>query len=845
MNDLTICTIISKNYLPFARTLAESFHKYNEGKVYVLLVDTIDGYFEPENEQFELIELEELRRMIPDFEKFCFQYTILELNTGVKPYLLQYLFEKYNVEKLVYFDPDILITNKLDELSALLDNNSIILTPHLTSPIDDNYNPTEIDILKAGIYNLGFIALSNNRTVMNMLDWWQKRLFNKCIVAFEQGLFVDQKWIDLVPGFYPGVLILQHPGYNIAYWNYHCRKVRLEGDHIYVNDGPSYFLHFSGYDPLNIGPISKYQNRYTIDRLKEMRSVFGMYSERLISNGWMQCKNWPYAFGYFDNGIKIPDFVRRYYLELGEEVKKFGNPFSVEDENSYFQWLQENIDNGRPNISRLMYTLYAMEPEIQQTFPDIRNRDRASFYSWITKKGRNDYGIDDRLIESLIDANKKGKQGVSIKHSMSQIVNIIRSGIGEASKNIFGKNHPFVNLLRRLNLFIGRRHLNAANSLLVFNQINRKNRIDNIRVNIAGYIKSEHGVGEAVRANIRAFESAKIPYVLNNIQSSSRQEDVTFTTFSDSNPYEINFIHVNADQVQNYRVQKGAKYFEGKYNIGYWVWELSKFPDEWLRSFKYFNEIWTASQFSADSISKVSSIPVIRIPHSITMENIKPVKRSDFGLKDDSFIFLFMFDYYSFLERKNPLGLIEAFKLAFKENENVQLVLKCSNSKFNPEGARKIETASEGHNIIIIDSYFSKSEINSLHNVSDCFVSLHRSEGFGLPMAEAMYLGKPVIATAYSGNIDFMTVSNSFLVKYNLVEIEKDVGPYKSGSVWAEPDVNHAAELMRYVYENREGSIRTGQKASEDIKMQLSPIKVGRMISDRVQIVASAFRNRD
>ena len=140
-----------------------------------------------------------------------------------------------------------------------------------------------------------------------------------------------------------------------------------------------------------------------------------------------------------------------------------------------------------------------------------------------------------------------------------------------------------------------------------------------------------------------------------------------------------------------------------------------------------------------------------------------------------------------------------------------------------------------------MDSILSRDEINSLINISDCYVSLHRSEGFGLPLAEAMYLGKPVIATAYSGNMDFMTINNSFPVKYKLVEIEKDVGPYRAGSVWAEPDYYYAAEMMRYVYENKDSSVYIGKIAAHDIKTQFSPLVIGQIMDDRIQHLLNAL----
>jgi glycosyltransferase involved in cell wall biosynthesis len=835
--DFAICTIVSKNYLPFARVLAESFYEYNQGDVFVLLVDSVDGYFEPEKENFRLIEMKELKDMVPNFEKFCFQYTILELNTAIKPYFLEYLFKKYNLTKLVYFDPDILITNNLSEIARLLDEYPIILTPHLTAPYKDDYKPGEIDILMSGVYNLGFLALSNNSTIASLLSWWQDRLYNNCIHAVEKGLFVDQKWMDLVPGMHEGVFILKEPGYNVAYWNFHCRNVRVKKDKIYVNGKPSYFFHFSGLDPENMETVSKHQNRYTISMLKNIRPIFEMYRDRLFKNGYRECKNWPYFYGSFSNGAIIPDFIRRLYLSMGVNAKRFINPFIV-GKNSYFAWLNERIDEANPTITRLMYEIYTVRQDVQEVFPDILGRDREAFVAWAVTGGKRDHNLDIRFFEDVLPTGSQTT--LSKRIFFLKTINEIKKPLKKILNKLFWRSPKIMNRLKAFNTRLNVTLSMPTNTAIKqsMNLIRNKN---DIGINIAGYITSESGTGEGVRSNIRIFETLDIRYVLNNIESSSRQSDDSFTSFSEDNPYSINLIHVNADQVPVFYSQKGKNFFNHKYNIGYWVWELSAFPEEWLPNFQYFDEIWTASNFCLESLSSVSPIPIVKISHCITIDTIKNVDRSYFGLKEDSFVFLYIFDFLSFSNRKNPLAVIEAFKKSFQLRKDALLVLKCSNSHCDPSFITKISNATEGLNIKIINKYLKKDELYALISLSDCYVSLHRSEGFGLTLAESMYLEKPVIATAYSGNMDFMNLNNSFLVKYKLIEIEKDVGPYKRGNVWADPDKEHAAELMDLVYQNRELSQQIGRTASRDIKTLFSPSAVGQRVKDRIEKIKYNF----
>jgi predicted O-linked N-acetylglucosamine transferase (SPINDLY family)/glycosyltransferase involved in cell wall biosynthesis len=371
-----------------------------------------------------------------------------------------------------------------------------------------------------------------------------------------------------------------------------------------------------------------------------------------------------------------------------------------------------------------------------------------------------------------------------------------------------------------------------------------KNPHPNLGMNIAGYINGEFGIGEGVRANIRAAEAASIPFVINNFnRCPHRKQDTTYQKFSQDNPYPVNLIQVNADEVSTFLKYAGYSYFENKYNIGFWAWEMPEFPQEWQPVFEKFHEIWTYSNYCAEAISIVSPIPVIKIMPSIALP-ASYLNRQSLGLPENKFIFLFVFDFSSRIERKNPLAAIEAFKQAFGNDDRVLLMIKSSNSEKNVKDLALLNSAlANSTNIKHLDGYLSKEKINALLYNCDCYLSLHRCEGFGLTMAEAMFYGKPVIATGYSSNTEFMNVGNSFLVKYKLVPLAADCGPYKKGNMWAEPDTEHAAYLMCHVFNNYQEAQQVGTIAAQEIKSLLNSQIAGSRIKKRLEYIAEMTDN--
>ncbi|MCG8458085.1 MAG: hypothetical protein MI919_17550, partial [Holophagales bacterium] len=407
---LAACTIVSKNYLPFARVLSRSFTEhYPQGRFFLLLVDRNDGYFEPDEEPFEAIYEAESLPNLPDPASFLFKYTILEANTAVKPYFLEHLFDTHGLDKLVYLDPDILITGSLETLSHLLDRHSVVLTPHLTDPIDDGAYPSEQAILQSGTYNLGFVGLRGDATGRHLLSWWQDRLFDRCVVRIADGLFVDQKWMDLAPGLFEDVHVLADPGYNVAYWNLHGRRVVAEngadagsGDRggeggFTCNGRPLVFFHFSGITPENLHPVSKHQDRFTLGDIGDAAELYRIYADLVLDAGFRQCRPWPYAYASFTNGVAIPDAARSLYLELDAEARaSFGDPFDAGRKPNFFAHLLG--PEGDP-LGRFLRFLHHSRADLD--FGDLDGPGFQAYADWLLLFGRHELRIPAPFFEAL------------------------------------------------------------------------------------------------------------------------------------------------------------------------------------------------------------------------------------------------------------------------------------------------------------------------------------------------------------------------------------------------------------------------------------------------------------
>lgn len=366
-------------------------------------------------------------------------------------------------------------------------------------------------------------------------------------------------------------------------------------------------------------------------------------------------------------------------------------------------------------------------------------------------------------------------------------------------------------------------------------------------LNIAGFLKYANGLGAAARGTADAVMHANIPHTLINVKLCDTEEVnwAESSNISNDNKYWFNYIHVNGESMHSVFQQFGSRFFEEKFNIGCWVFEQTQLPSDWANiANSFLNELWTPTDFVLDIFAKNVTIPVTKVPYVVDLHSNKLSEAAaQTKLHSNAFNFLTSFDYGSVFERKNPIAVVNAFQQAFKKNKDVRLVIKCARSFLaHEEHKRLVKSIGNDRRITLIDQFFNEESFYTLLAHCDCYVSMHRSEGFGLPIALAMYLKKPVIATGYSGNMDYMNASNSYLVDYKMIKLKQDYGIFRKGTTWAEPDIEHASELMVNVYRDPVEARRKGLEGSRTIKNLYSKEAVAKTIVARLSYLYDRYR---
>lgn len=782
------CTIIASNYLPQARVLAASIaeHHPDSSPLLVLCVDEPATSGDSEV-NLEIIRPEQLDLPERVFWRMATLYDTTELCTALKPWLLDFLLGQ-GAGVAVYLDPDMLLLQPLEEMLDEARGSVALLTPHRLTPLgDDNLQPSEQSLLLSGFFNLGFIAVTPRG--LPFLAWWKERLESKSLIDHGSGYFTDQRWIDQAVHLFD-LSATRDPRLNVAYWNFDERldQVRLLGTEDAAR--PS-LMHFSGYSPAIPWLVSRHvadRPRVELSSESTLLKALDHYADLLVAAGWTEGKSesfWPVLADGSRRGVEFRAAYRSALRLSGIRAANPPPPALGTHFAEFVHWATSRDD--RHELPRWVDAVWHARADLQAFAPDPEFSHKRHLMDWAITQGVTENWVPQAIAERLTAPRA-------------------RSGTVEAAES--PAHFPA--------------RLEPA-------------------IRLVGYLDSVLGIGELGRSIARGLTAAGMEYEAETWTASRSPRYMVDEYVSAKTSADIEIVVINADQMERW-ASTADRPAVGTYRIGVWAWELPDFPPEMAMAEKWVDEIWTISEFSAaairSAVSKSVHVVPLNLDDSLVASKDSVADDSERHLPERTFpsngYFAFAFDLHSDIRRKNPVGLMQAYRAAFPTQGSApQLIIKALNSGTSPLAAQELRYHAHKWDVTLVEEVWSRPVVREFMRRCIAYISLHRSEGFGLTLAEAMSLGRPAIATGYSGNCDFMTGSNSVLLPYTLAPVGKG-SIYSPGSRWADPDLEAASAAFSAAATGGQSWDARARKGQLDVWAKCSPEETAAFIKSRL-----------
>jgi glycosyltransferase involved in cell wall biosynthesis len=761
---LHACTTATRAQLPAARVLCESLRRHHpDAEITLLVVDDVE---EAERVPSGVRVVTPNATAPPEvLARLVMMCTSTQLADALTPHLVRMLVEN-GAPAVLAFGPETEAFAPLHHVVELAEEHGLALVPRLDAPFpDDNLQPTPAQLRDAGPFASEFVAVG--ATATPFLDWWCNRQEQAALEPPGSG-----RWgplTELVPALFP-FHALRDPGCGASIWNLHTREIDAANDRYDVSGSPLRWFHFDGYSPDAPHLLSAELERPRVqlgDR-PGLARLCDEHGARLRAAGY-DAATPANRYAPLPNGEEIDARMRRMYVYSLHDARARGepeppSPFRAGYADAFVAWLAEPVaPPPEPLVSRYLTRVWQEDEAIREVFPSLAGEGAEEYLGWI----RNEPDVPAWVVPSEEDVVELMKRRWKARPS------------GPRPRG----------------------------------------------VNLVGYVTAVLGVGEVARLMAATLDTAHVPTaIVANRTTMSRQNHVFDSARTSEAAYDTNVLCINADHTVHLAQELGPEFFAGRRTIGVWFWEVEDFPPSMTEAFAVVDEVWVASDFVLEAIAPVAPKPVRKFPLPVVVPSVPAdVTRSELGLPEGRFIFLFVYDFFSTAERKNPIGLIDAYTRAFGPDDGPVLVLKSINGEKRIPELERVRLAAAGRpDVIVRDEYLSSEHHNALLGHCDAYVSLHRSEGFGMDMAKAMGLGKPVVATGYSGNLEFMDDANAYLVDYDLVPVGPGCEPYPPDSRWAQPSIDHAAELMRRVVDRPEEARERGRRAEARIGADFS-----------------------
>ncbi len=810
---MQVVTLASPSSLPRARTLARALQRHQPDWAFELLLlggeqSVADiGADEPLRVRSICEELD------LDMEPLLALHDEDELCALLLPSVLR-RYAARGSEPVVHLPSTVWVLADLAPIESALSSSAVMLVPRADAELpEDDLQPTQAQLEAAGRIDQTIIGVDGSAEAAVFLEWWSGHLEESLgsIDARQSGARPeDRAWLgrflELAPARF-STAVLDDPGCNLSMWNLHRRRLEAStGGPLVDGRWPLRFLNLPGFAPDRPHRLSPSASRARVSRSPVLHELCEEYAGELLRSGWEDPDHHGEVGRRLDGWLVYDESLRAIYasaLALGED---FAELFSDEGSRAFIAWLEGPAPVGSAyGINRYVFHRVARErPDVVRSYPDVDGADGAEYVAWCWAFGRHELAIPDRFMPP--------RPGDLPPQPWE--------GPGKTAPEADGPGRaPTVSPAPRGE--------------------------DGLAVRLTGYLGNTLGLGAAARGYATALGAAGVPVSTVTVplhhlalpaELAAEYGRTGFEDLVHDGVHGFEIVAVNADELPDFVERFGADYFEGP-RIGIWGWETNTIPARWQRAFALIDEIWVYSRFMAENIGAVAPVPVVALPPPVERPS-EPVEPLRLGVPP-GFLFMFVFDYLSTVQRKNPVGLIEAFKLAFAPDEGPQLLIKTINAPLRPLAEEEVLWAAHGRpDIHVVDRSLSGRELAGLMAACDCYVSLHRSEGFGLTMAEAMAIGKPVIGTGYSGNIDFMNDENSYLVDYAIGRVGPECEIYPPDGEWADPSIEHAAELMRRVFDDPAEAMARGRRAGADIAGLLSPAAAGARMRERLERLA-------
>lgn len=798
----TVCTSVAYRRLSTARVWATAVRRCApSARLVVLVLDDV-GRALPDSElPFERLRPSQLRSATDVWQELAFGCEPDEFAAAMTPFLLTQLREESS-RPVVYLGPDVQVYCELDDIPTLAEKMGIVLTPHLTIPLEaDGSEVDELRVLSAGVYDPDLIAVGEGS--QDFLNWWTDREAHGSSVGSNHapslqrasesdgaGLYVN-RWLDLAPGYFDAHL-LRDAGLNVGHWNLGPRELTLRGDEYQVDSVKLRTFNFRGYDPFKPWLLTAQvgsRPRVLLSERPALARLCGEYRTRLLDAGYAQASEEAYGFDSLPDGMRIiPSMRRCYRLGLVEREESRippppDHPFDLGGPEGMVAWFNSpGPDPAAPALTHYLHSVWRSRRDLLIAFPERPGSSAKAFLQWVHRYGRDELRIPDQLVPSFDSPHGP----------------VFQRPVWKSSKGF----------------------------------------------NVSGYLAAGVGLGEAARAIVSAAKATGYPvtefdstsYWPSQWRFSAAPESAAAAQPGAKAAHDFNIVCVNADWLPEFAKGMGRSFFASRVTAGVWFWETEELPQSLAGSADLVDEIWAGSRYTRDAIQRATTTPVMVVPIPVQSAPPPPgITRAAAGMPE-GYLFFFSFDMGSVTARKNPIGLVEAYTRAFAPGDGAKLLIKTIRGadSFRSE-LEELRMAVGGRpDISLIDGYLPLSQRDALMALCDCYVSLHRSEGLGLTMAEAMSRGKPVIATRYSGNMDFTDEDNSYLVNYSLIPIGSGHNPYPAAQKWADPDLEHAAHLLRYVYENRAEAAEKGRRGADVIAQRYSIDACSRFLVERL-----------